>query len=323
MHLAYKAAQVIKDQLTPDLLLSLIILKLVTNKGSYSMNTASAKSKSLLQFSEIDELKRMTDTHSIAEAKYISLVEQIPVITYIASLETPVKLLYVSQQISQLGFPAADWLDDPQGLLKRVHPEDVAVTIEAYALTYEHHVPLRCEYRLNNHDGQSRWFLNKANVVLNEAGESLFLQGVLVDITKNKETEQELSYYRRRLEELVSQRTEQLEKQCMILKSANANLDAALIELKQANSDARKSMTAPHAKIQSLAYQASHDPLTGLINRRAFEKRIARVLTSAQPNYFQHALCYLNLDHFKHINDNFGHAAGDKSTTMQQFPDYP
>jgi diguanylate cyclase (GGDEF)-like protein len=186
------------------------------------------------------------------------------------------------------------------------------VTIEAYALTYEHHVPLRCEYRLIDHDGHSCWFLDKANIVINAAGESLFLQGVLVDITKNKQTEQDLSFYRQRLEEMVYQRTEQLEKKCMILMSANANLDAALIELKQANSYAQKSITACHAKIQDLAYQASHDPLTGLVNRRAFEKRVARVLTSAQPDYFQHALCYLDLDHFKHINDNYGHAAGDE-----------
>jgi PAS domain S-box-containing protein len=272
------------------------------------MNTASAKSNSRLQLIENIQVNRAAYTHSLAETKYRAVVEQIPVITYIASLETPVKLLYVSPQISQLGFPVEDWLDDPQGLLKRIHPDDLALTIEAYTHTYQHHVPLRCEYRLSNHDGNSFWFLDQANVVFNEAGGGGFLHGVLVDITNYKETRQELSYYRRRLEELVCQRTEQLEKQCMILKSANANLDAALIELKQANSNAQKSMTASHAQIQSLAYQASHDPLTGLINRRAFEKRVTRVFTSAQPDYFQHALCYLDLDNFKHVNDTCGHA---------------
>jgi len=53
-----------------------------------------------------------------AEAKYRTLVEQIPAITYIASLESPGKLLYLSPQIQQLGFPPEDWLADPQGLLK-------------------------------------------------------------------------------------------------------------------------------------------------------------------------------------------------------------
>lgn len=178
-----------------------------------------------------------------AEAKYRTLVEQIPAITYIASLERPGKLLYLSPQIEQLGFPPEDWIDEPQGLLKRVHADDRSAVIEAYGQTYEHHTPLRCEYRLVKSDGQARWFLDEANVVHDEAGGSLFLQGVLVDITKDKETERELFYYRRRLEDLVAWRTEQLEKQCAILKSANTNLDKALCERRQAEAALRASET--------------------------------------------------------------------------------
>jgi len=58
---------------------------------------------------------------------------------------------------------------------------------------------------------------------------------------KEKANEQELCYYRRRLEELVAQRTEQLEKQCSILKAANANLAKELFELRQASSAFRVS----------------------------------------------------------------------------------
>ena len=88
-----------------------------------------------------------------AEAKYRTLVEQIPAITYIASLESPGKLLYLSPQINQLGFPPEDWIDEPQGLLKWVHVDDRSAAIEAYGQTYEHHTPLRCEYRLVKSDG--------------------------------------------------------------------------------------------------------------------------------------------------------------------------
>ncbi len=176
-----------------------------------------------------------------AEAKYRTLVEQIPAITYIASLESPGKLLYLSPQVQQLGFPPEDWLADPQGLLKRVHADDRQSAVEAYALAYRHHAPLRCEYRLVKRDGQARWYLDEANVVRDEAGEPLFLQGILVDITKDKETEQELFYYRRRLEDLVAQRTEQLKKQNVTLIAANANLDLALCERKRAEAALRTS----------------------------------------------------------------------------------
>ena len=368
------------------------------------------------------------DLFRTTEAKYRTLVEQIPAITYIASLDKPGKLLYLSPQIHQLGFPPDYWLGDPQGWLKRAHTDDQLDALEAFAHTYEHHVPLHCEYRLIKKDGQVRWFLDEAVVVRDEAGESLFLQGILVDITENKEIEQELSYYRRRLEELVAQRTEQLEKQCAILKSANANLDKMLSELRRSDStlcasekrfrlllesagegilglDAegrctfvnRAALTMLgyhqeelidqdiHATIrhsdadgtvtkteqyavysffrdgtpqrskeifrrkdgssfpaecssypikldgridgavlvfwdvtesqllmQSLAYQASHDQLTGLINRTEFERRLVRILASAHEEQSEHVLCYLDLDQFKSVNDTCGHAAGDE-----------
>ncbi|MDZ7585411.1 MAG: diguanylate cyclase, partial [Thiobacillus sp.] len=61
-----------------------------------------------------------------------------------------------------------------------------------------------------------------------------------------------------------------------------------------------------------LVYQASHDALTGLINRREFEQRLERTLLSALQQGREHALCYMDLDQFKVINDSCGHAAGDE-----------
>jgi len=61
-----------------------------------------------------------------------------------------------------------------------------------------------------------------------------------------------------------------------------------------------------------LIYQASHDALTGLINRREFEQRLERTLLSALQQGREHALCYMDLDQFKVINDTCGHAAGDE-----------
>ena len=65
-------------------------------------------------------------------------------------------------------------------------------------------------------------------------------------------------------------------------------------------------------KNRLLAYQASHDALTGLINRREFEHRVERSIAQARSKAAIHALLYLDLDQFKIVNDTCGHAAGDE-----------
>jgi diguanylate cyclase (GGDEF)-like protein/PAS domain S-box-containing protein len=63
---------------------------------------------------------------------------------------------------------------------------------------------------------------------------------------------------------------------------------------------------------RQLSYQATHDSLTGLVNRAEFERRLQAALNSAQTETSEHALCYLDLDQFKVINDTCGHIAGDE-----------
>ena len=60
-----------------------------------------------------------------------------------------------------------------------------------------------------------------------------------------------------------------------------------------------------------LAYQAAHDQLTGLANRREFERCLNQLLRENQTATQRHAVCLIDLDQFKLINDTFGHLAGD------------
>lgn len=66
------------------------------------------------------------------------------------------------------------------------------------------------------------------------------------------------------------------------------------------------------AHAAQLAYQASHDPLTGLVNRLEFERRLGAAVARAQHEGCTHTLMYLDLDQFKVVNDTCGHAAGDE-----------
>lgn len=62
---------------------------------------------------------------------------------------------------------------------------------------------------------------------------------------------------------------------------------------------------------KQMSYQATHDPLTGLINRREFERRLSEAMDSARAEEGVHILCYMDLDRFKAVNDSCGHLAGD------------
>ncbi len=186
----------------------------------------------------LDEQRLRTEKR-VAEARYRTLVEQIPAIAYIAALDVPGHMLYVSPRVHALGYSAEEWLAD--GALKHVHPEDRARLSDALVASCGERQPLRCEYRLLTRNGETRWFLDEATVVQDAPGAPLFLQGILVDITEDKRREEELENHRHRLEELVGKRTLQLEKQTGLLRAANANLMKEIEERRHAERELRES----------------------------------------------------------------------------------
>jgi len=71
-------------------------------------------------------------------------------------------------------------------------------------------------------------------------------------------------------------------------------------------------ITAAHAISEQLTHDASHDPLTGLKNRREFESRLQHALELSHATGATHAVCFMDLDRFKVVNDTCGHVAGDE-----------
>jgi diguanylate cyclase (GGDEF)-like protein/PAS domain S-box-containing protein len=71
-----------------------------------------------------------------------------------------------------------------------------------------------------------------------------------------------------------------------------------------------RDVTEARLAARQLSYYASHDALTGLVNRREFEHRLGRILATSTPDE-SHAVVYLDLDQFKVVNDTCGHVAGD------------
>lgn len=88
------------------------------------------------------------------------------------------------------------------------------------------------------------------------------------------------------------------------LPSASGGMDGALLVFEDCT---RFSLLS-----EELAYRSSHDPLTGLLNRDEFERRVNAALAEARGGGARHLLCYIDLDQFKVVNDTHGHFAGDE-----------
>lgn len=71
-------------------------------------------------------------------------------------------------------------------------------------------------------------------------------------------------------------------------------------------------VTTAVRQAEKTAYYANHDALTGLVNRRRFENTVSDALQSSRENRESHALCFMDLDSFKIVNDTCGHQAGDE-----------
>lgn len=82
-------------------------------------------------------------------------------------------------------------------------------------------------------------------------------------------------------------------------------------ELKQAKEALEQNLAALHLAERRMAELALSDPLTGLANRRRFDERLPEVLGRARRQRSGVGLMFLDVDHFKRVNDTFGHAAGD------------
>jgi len=155
---------------------------------------------------DVTERKRAEEALREAEARYRTLVERIPAITYEATFGFPAPWLYVSPQVQTiLGYTQAEWLADPGLWLRLVHPEDVDRVVREENRSRDTGDPLVSEYRLVARDGRAVWVRDEAETVRDEAGGPGFLRGIMHDITERKRAEERLGEAEERFRMLVEQ----------------------------------------------------------------------------------------------------------------------
>ena len=152
---------------------------------------------------EVTERKEAEEALKEAEERYRTLVERIPAVTYVDPVDDPDTSLYTSPQIAEmLGYSPEEWQTEKLWP-KRIHPEDKERILAADERFEAGGEPFSEEYRLLAKNGSVVWVREDAVLVSDDKGEPLYFQGVILDITLQKEAEEALRESEERLHTLA------------------------------------------------------------------------------------------------------------------------
>lgn len=133
----------------------------------------------------VDASKRRLAEQALveSEARFRTLVERLPICTYVNPLGFPIRTTYISPYIEKLmGYPAARWLEDDDFWVSCLHPDDRDRVLVRTHQTHETGEPYRGTYRMLHASGRVVTVLDETIPVADEHGHPLFLQGFLLDI---------------------------------------------------------------------------------------------------------------------------------------------
>ena len=140
-----------------------------------------------------------------AEARYRALVEQIPVVTYVAAVDDLGSRLYLSPQITALtGFQPERWTSDPTFFFNHIHSGDQIRVMHELARCKSDSAPLVVEYRLLASDGAAVWIRDEAKIVRDDDGRPQFIHGVMMDISSRRLAEDSLHHAHEALQAVIN-----------------------------------------------------------------------------------------------------------------------
>ena len=174
--------------------------------------------------------------------------------------------------------------DDVLTAASMIHPEDRERVRTAIADCLLRGQRYRLDYRVVTADGGHKWVMDSGSATEELDGHATTLEGLLVDITQQKDAQRQLQEHQEHLEEIVAARTAEL---------------TAEIEQRRLLETQLREMT-------------TRDALTGLYNRREMERFLAEEIDRCARYDRTLSVVMIDIDHFKRLNDTYGHQAGDE-----------
>jgi PAS domain S-box-containing protein len=195
---------------------------------------------------DLSDRKRAEDSFRASEARYRMLVEQVPAVVYEMDPDDERRTLFVSPQVEALfGYSREEWLDQPDIWTELLHPDDREIELAAHDLHNETREPWVQEYRLIASDGRVVWVRDQARLVRDGSGNASTWQGIMLDITSQKDLEERLRQSNDDLEFRVLERTSELEE-------ANEMMSLEIGERKRIESELRETQERYRRLIEDL-----------------------------------------------------------------------
>ncbi|PMB38367.1 hypothetical protein CEN47_06675 [Fischerella thermalis CCMEE 5319] len=248
---------------------------------------------------DITARKQAEDALKKSEAQFRRLAENVPgmIYRYILHPDGTDEFTYLSprcREIYELEPEAI--IQNSQKMWSLVHPDDSLAIQSLIAESLHKPESINLEHRIITPSGRVKWIQVIAQAEQQTNGDNIW-DGVVIDITQRKHTEQLLADYNRTLERQVRERTIALEQEIWERKRAEDAAKAAEIALRKANLE--------------LERLATLDGLTQVANRRRFDEYLSQEWRrmAREQQYLSLILC--DVDYFKSYNDHYGHQAGD------------
>jgi PAS domain S-box-containing protein len=147
---------------------------------------------------------RVTEALRASEAHHRLVLDSLPVIVYRAEPMPPHEPIYVNSAVESLGFTYEEWRSRPDMWECRLHPDDRVRVRRATRDALKNATPVDLRYRVLAKDGTVRWFHDRGDLVPDRDGQRCVWQGIMMDITAQREAEEALQLSEARFRHVVA-----------------------------------------------------------------------------------------------------------------------
>lgn len=166
-------------------------MRTVISNGQALYDSQNKKIGAVVVMRDVTEAKQNENALRESENRFRSLIETLPLIVYETEPALPYAPIYISPKIEDFGYTTDEWFAKPDMWINIVHPEDrERVMLETKEM--EQGGTTEYEYRIITRDGKTRWIYDEGRFIRDENNQLLRWQGMMLDITERKQTEEAL-----------------------------------------------------------------------------------------------------------------------------------